>query len=84
MDGAAVGFLDGHPYLIGHVAEEPPTPEGQFRGFQSRAIHVYDGTGLSTREYGTSADLSPNQAKRSGSPTTVIWFTGVRMGLCGF
>jgi len=64
VDGATVGFLDGHPYLIGYVGEEPATPEGQFRGFQSKAIYVYDGTGLATKEYGTPADLTPDQVKQ--------------------
>ena len=63
-DGAAIGFLDGHPYLIGYVGEEPETPDGQYRGFQSKAIYVYDGTGLATREHGTPADLSPEQVMR--------------------
>jgi hypothetical protein len=64
VDGAAVGFLDGHPYLIGYVGEEPEMPDGQFRGFQSKAIYVYDGTGLATKEHGTRADLSPEQVMR--------------------
>jgi hypothetical protein len=64
VDGAAVGLLDGHAYPIGYAGEEPATPEGQFRGFQSKAISVYDDIGLPTKEYGPLANLGPDQAKR--------------------
>jgi hypothetical protein len=57
-DGATVGFLEGYPYLIGYVGEEPDSPEGQYRGFLSDAIYVYEGDGLATHDYGSPLEMS--------------------------
>jgi hypothetical protein len=58
-DGATVGFLEGYPYLIGYVGEEPETPEGQYRGFLPEAIYVYEGDGLATPDYGAPLEMAP-------------------------
>jgi hypothetical protein len=60
-DGATVGFLDGHPFLIGYVGEEPVPSEGQYRGFLGEATYVYNGEVLASKDSGREMPLSPEQ-----------------------